>query len=64
MLAAAVVVLIDHRATLRDLDLPARTVWRRWMTYGRLAERLVVARDGGAAVERQVLEGAHVPVLR
>lgn len=64
MLAASVVVLIDHRAALRDLGLPVRTVWRRWMTYSRLAERLVVGRDIGAAADRQVLAGEHVPVLR
>ena len=39
VLAAAVVVLIDHRRTLRDLDIPARVAWRRWMTFMRLADR-------------------------
>ena len=41
MFAAAIVVLLDHRETLRDLDLDTSTVLRRWITYGRLAERLV-----------------------
>jgi hypothetical protein len=41
MFAAAIVVLLDHRKTLRDLDLSTGTVLRRWITYGRLAERLV-----------------------
>jgi hypothetical protein len=41
MLAASIVVLIDHRATLRDLELPIASVWRRWMSYSNLAERLV-----------------------
>jgi hypothetical protein len=44
MAAAAIVVLVDHRVTLRDLNLQFRTVWRRWMTYSRQAERLVTQR--------------------
>ncbi len=43
MAAAAVAVLIDHRTALRDLGLDVNTVWRRWMTYSRVAERLVAA---------------------
>ena len=42
MAAAAIVVLIDHRQALRDLDLKTSTVLRRWICYSRLAERLVV----------------------
>lgn len=42
MLLAAVVVMVDHRAAMRDLGIERRTIWRRWMTYSRLAERLVV----------------------
>ena len=42
MLLAAVAVMIDHRAAMRDLGIEPRTIWRRWMTYSRLAERLVV----------------------
>lgn len=41
MIAAAVVVLIDHRRAIRDLDLPIGTVWRRWNAYSGYAERLV-----------------------
>lgn len=41
MFAAAIVVLLDHRHALRDLELDISTVWRRWTTYSRLAERLV-----------------------
>jgi len=47
MLLAAFVVLIDHRMALRDLGLGYDIVWRRWMAYSRLAERLIV--DGEAA---------------
>lgn len=50
MVAAAVVTLIDHRAALRELQLPLASVWRRWMSYSRLAERLVTGRDVGMAL--------------
>lgn len=42
MLLAAIAVLIDHRAAIRDLGIPKRKISRRWITYSRLAERLVV----------------------
>ena len=42
MLLAALAVLIDHRAAIRDMQIPVRVVWERWMSYSRLAERLVV----------------------
>ena len=42
MIAAAIAVLIDHRAAIRDLDIGVRSVWNRWMAYSRLAERLVI----------------------
>ena len=42
MLLAAMVVLIDHRVAIRDLGIPRQTIMRRWFTYSRLAERLVV----------------------
>ena len=41
--AAAIVVLVDHRHTLQDLGVPWQALWRRWMTYSRLAERTVLA---------------------
>lgn len=42
MFLAAIAVMIDHRAAIRDLGMSKREIWRRWMTFGRLAERLVV----------------------
>jgi hypothetical protein len=57
MLAAALVTLVDHRGALRDLELPAGVVWRRWMTYCRLAERLVSWRDAGTDADRAILDG-------
>lgn len=41
MLSAAVVTLVDHRAALRDLELPVGDAWRRWMILSRTAEWLV-----------------------
>ena len=45
MLVAAVAVLVDHRAAIRDLRLSRRVIWRRWMTFAQLAERQVIADD-------------------
>lgn len=58
MLAAAGVVLLDHRRALADLGIPKRVAWRRWMSFCGQAERLVTGRDRAAAVDRQVLEAA------
>jgi hypothetical protein len=63
MLAAAVVTLVDHRAALRDLELPAGIVWRRWTSCARLAERLVTGRNAGTDPIRQSRESAQVPVM-
>jgi hypothetical protein len=41
MLAAAVVVLIDHRHALHDLEIAPADAWRRWMVYSRTAEGLI-----------------------
>ncbi len=43
-IAAAVAVFIDHRVAMRDLNLTPGIVWRRWMSYSRLAEGLVTNR--------------------
>lgn len=44
MFAAAIVVLIDHWPAIRDLGIGPSVVWRRWMLYRRLSERLVTDR--------------------
>ncbi len=56
MVAAGIVVLIDHRKALRDLNLEAGTVLRRWMTYSRLAEGLVVSTQRPANLVAGILE--------
>lgn len=43
MLAAGVVVLVDHRAALRDLHIPLERVWRRWSVCSRAAEARIVS---------------------
>lgn len=45
MIAAAIVVYLDHRQTMRDLELSPVTVWRRWVSYSRLAERIITKVD-------------------
>ena len=44
MLAAALVVAIDHRAALRDLGIPLARVWRRWSACSRTAEARITDR--------------------
>ncbi len=43
MFSAAIVVAIDHRNSIRDLDIGLRTVLQRWKSYSGLAEALVVS---------------------
>jgi len=43
MVSAAIVVAIDHRKALRDLNIGLKRVILRWKSYSRLAEVLVVA---------------------
>ena len=45
MLAAAVVVAVDHRAALRDLGLPISRMWRRWSACSRAAEARITGAD-------------------
>lgn len=55
MVTAAIVVLVDHRAALKDLGLDTKIVWRRWMSYSSLAERLVAAGDSAEIAPDSVL---------
>ena len=43
MFSAAIVVAIDHRKSIRDLDIGIGTVLQRWKSYSGLAEALVVS---------------------
>lgn len=43
MACAAVVVALDHRRAIRDLDIGLKTVLVRWRSYSDLAEVLVVS---------------------
>lgn len=45
MIAAAIVVMLDHRRTIRDMSLGYGLIWQRWMAFSQLAERLVVDRQ-------------------
>ena len=49
MLAAALVVALDHRAALQDLGIPMTRVWRRWIVYSRTAETRIVEQGGRSA---------------
>lgn len=42
MLAAALVVMADHRVALRDLGISRRAAWRRWIGYCRIAEKRIL----------------------
>lgn len=64
MAAASIVVLIDHRAALRDLNLDTGTVMRRWFAYSRLAERLVVSTTSSIDSVSVVLESSGVVAAR
>ncbi len=52
--AAAATVLVDHRHALRDLGIPARVAWRRWMSVSRHAEALACPRHDGRLGELRV----------
>lgn len=54
MLASVLAVMLDHRAAIRDLDIDRRVIWRRWMSYAKLAERLTV---GTAADLEGIFDG-------
>jgi hypothetical protein len=57
MAAAAVVVLIDHRRALRELDLTTSTVLQRWSSYSSLAEQLVITSRRDSQLALPALEG-------
>jgi hypothetical protein len=48
MVSAAIVVAIDHRKAIRDLDIGLKKVLFRWKSYSKLAEVLVVAERTGS----------------
>jgi hypothetical protein len=50
MLAAAIVVMVDHRRALEDMGIDRLTVWGRWQSWSQKAERLVV--DSCGATDR------------
>lgn len=58
MVAAAGVVLLDHRHAIRDLQIPPNLVWQRWRSYSQLAERLVVDGPVKGGEFEYVLAGA------
>lgn len=60
MICAMTVVYLDHRSALRDLDLPFEVVWRRWMAYSRLAERLVTNEPVSADEDLEILNDSYV----
>ena len=61
MIAAALVVTVDHRDTIRDLQLGRATVWRRWMTYGKLAERMILGAEVPGHVDLDTVPGDNFP---
>jgi hypothetical protein len=48
MVCAAIVVAIDHRKAIRDLNIGFKRVLLRWKSYSKLAEVLVVAERIGS----------------
>ncbi len=54
MFFAAIVVALDHREAIRDLDIGLRTVVSRWVSYTKLAELLVVADENSNQFEKRV----------
>jgi hypothetical protein len=48
MVAAALVVAIDHRKAIRDLNIGLKRVLLRWNSYSKLAQVLVVAERTGS----------------
>jgi len=61
MVSAALVVAIDHRKALRDLDIGLKSVLLRWKSYSKLAEVLVVAERTGSRRICSDIAGMKVP---
>ncbi len=57
LFVAALVVLVDHRQTLRNLGIASGTAWRRCAAYGEIAERLVVDNEAAVFPEIPQIEG-------
>lgn len=47
--ASSLVVLIDHRACLRDMGVPYGTAWKQWMKVSRHAENLATCHSPAVA---------------
>lgn len=63
MYAAAVVVMLDHWRTIRDLEIGYRTTWEHWMAIAELAERLVLGQSlpsVGVEAERGMCSEHHI----
>lgn len=54
MFSAAIVVAIDHRHAIRDLNIGTSKVLQRWKSYSALAEALVVADSSELGALRSV----------
>ena len=54
MCCAAVVVAIDHRSAIRDLNISLQAVLARWTSYSSLAEALIVSEGPGMCADRTV----------
>lgn len=56
MLSAAVVVAIDHRRAIMELDIGLKAVLLRWKSYSNLAEVLVVADSSENRAEQRLID--------
>ena len=54
MFFAAIVVSLDHRAAIRDLDIGVRNVIARWRSYSKLAELLIVTDQSSCYFEDRI----------
>jgi hypothetical protein len=61
MVCAAIVVAIDHRKAIRDLDIGLKKVLSRWKSYSKLAEVLVVAERRGSRRIYSDIASAKMP---